>query len=438
MKKLNLASLALLLCLVIACVKDIPHREFAAKEIESNYVSIDEARDRVINLVSQIDNPTKGTSSRRYIIEEYQLEGLNTKTSLIDTYPLVYVFNFNDNNGFAIASGDNRMPPIFCITDQGHFTDSITIPESVAILLSMIEDEYKSVTRNGNDSFVTEIDSLPIMPGNGIGGEGGDYIPPTYNIYSNWVNSIPEGQIIPTNWGQRYPFNEMCQLENGANALVGCVAVAVGQIMYYWKHDAVYNGHIYNWRLMSQFKDSASIVNSANKDVQNLLSDLGRPENLDMDYGLNDSKAFCDKIVRTFNNFGYTSGGQQNEYNENIIKSEIDAGRPIIICGKSHKNEIKILGITVHIEYNGGHEWIIDQYYTQSRTVNTYNTATGQLISTTTENSTMVHCNFGWANEMNGYYLSGKFYTNPEASTNGSDVEGNYKYQIKIHSGIHP
>lgn len=448
MKHLNFLHLVLLLCTLFSCGKEfqVPV-DNAPLETPSTYVSIDEAREEVITALSQIDNLTKGLLPQRYIVEEYQLGCTATKNTSEDISPLVYIFNFNDNNGFAIASGDNRMPPVFCITDQGHFTDSITIPESVAIMLSMIEDEYKSVVRNGYDSFVTEIDSLYILPGDGIGDgdddEEGDYIPPTYNIYGHWISSVPQGQIIPSEWGQDSPFNEMCPLENGNHDLVGCVAVAVGQIMYYWKQNTTYNGHIYNWTIMSQFKDENSLFNSNNKDVQNLLRDLGGPENLDMDYGLDGSYANCDNISRTFNNFGYSSGGTPQEYDVSIVKSEINAGRPVIVCGRAHKIERKILGVTVYIDYSGGHEWIIDQYYTQSRTVDTYDTKTSQLISSTTENRTIVHCNMGWAGYLSGYYLSGKFYTYQgegliTRSGHASDIDGNYKYLLTVHSGIQP
>lgn len=453
MKKLNVFLLCMLLCSAIACVKDFPHREVASIEIESNYVSIDEARDRVKDLLLQIDNPTRG-ASQRYIVEEYRLGSLNTKTSLDEEdSPLVYIFNFNDNNGFAIASGDNRMPPVFCITDQGRLTDSVAIPESAALLLSLIEDEYKSVVRGAKeyDSFVTEIDSLPILPGPQIGGDDDDdgdddYISPTYVLYGQWVDSPVTGQKIQSRWGQGYPFNEKCPTEDGEHDLVGCVAVAVGQVMYYWKQNTTYNGHTYDWTLMSSLKDSLSIVRSPNKEyVQNLLSDLGREENLDMDYGLEASGADCDNIARTFENFGYSSGGTSNEYDVDIVRSEIDLDCPVTVCGYAYKKITKVLGVTVLTRHEEGHEWVIDQYKTQTRTADTYNTKTGNLISSGTQERTLVHCNFGWRGSWDGFYLSGIFNTNngegrisTRSDDKETDVSGYFKYLLTVHHGIRP
>jgi hypothetical protein len=48
----------------------------------------------------------------------------------------------------------------------------------------------------------------------------------------------------------------------------------------------------------------------------------------------------------------------------------------------------------------GGHAWVIDGMITQTRQINGH-----------TQNRTLMHCNFGWYGQANGYYISNLFYT---------------------------
>ena len=138
----------------------------------------------------------------------------------------------------AIAAGDDRMPPVFCITESGHIDRDLTIslPEGVALMLSIIEDEYSGIlgTReNPGDSLdVDPTVDPPTVVGTDI-------------IYTEWETSSVYGSRIQSKWDQ----------------------------------------------------------------VQHLLSDLGRSENLNVDYGVSSSSANCNKITRTLENFGFAHGG---------------------------------------------------------------------------------------------------------------------------------
>lgn len=211
---------------------------------------MDQAEEEVLKLVSIVDGNTKGRQSRR-IADRFSLGGPNAKTKSEDCDdPLVYVFNFEDEQGFALASGDNRMPPVLCLTDEGTLTDTTSINEGALAMLSIIDTDYRMAVGlpitdyNGNTITAEQYD----RPDNFLiddEGSRGSSSPSTYSKYTSWTSNSPIGTRTSTRWGQRYPFNYYCKTSAGKEAYVGCVAVAVGQVMAYWKQNTLHNGHNY-------------------------------------------------------------------------------------------------------------------------------------------------------------------------------------------------
>lgn len=78
----------------------------------------------------------------------------------------------------------------------------------------------------------------------------------------------------------------------------------------------------------------------------------------------------------------------------------IDNGKPLIIYGMPG------------IKITSAHSWNIDGYKVKERTISTeYYNMHGTLLSTENKIETlnMVHCDFGWKGDCNGYYVSGVF-----------------------------
>lgn len=444
-------------CLIIlSCRKEGAKQELIEID-QPTFVSMDQAESEVLKLVSIVDGETKTGQSRR-IVEKYSVGGPNAATTKSGEgeNPLVYVFNFNDEKGFALASGDNRMPPVLCLTDEGNLTDTTSINEGALAMLSIIDTDYRMavglpITDNRGNTITAEQYTRPV---NNLiddeGGFGSGCNPSTYTTYTSWTSNSPIGTRLSTRWGQRTPFNYYCKTSTGKDAYVGCVAVAVGQVMAYWKKNILYNCHNYDWskmQLIESYSTPTSFYYSeAWNLVQLLLSDIGRNENLDMDYGEVDnsdgSGAYCNYINRTFKHLGYSNGGNVQDYDISTLKNNIANG-PVIGCGQSHQTVTTFLGINLWTTYSGGHEWVYDQYMTQDRYRQTFSRSTGKIISSVKETRTLVRCNWGWGGAWDGYYLSGQFDTNSGAVAtksvgNTSGKDNYYRYQLKIHTGIHP
>lgn len=459
MKK-TIFLLGLTLCLIAnSCHRDNPVNAPVNDGQSNTFVSMDQAEEEVLKLVSIVDGNTKGRQSRR-IAERFSLGGPDAKTKSEDGEdPLVYVFNFEDEQGFALASGDNRMPPVLCLTDEGNLSDTTSINEGALAMLSIIDTDYRMavglpITDYDGNTVTSEQYAQAlnfVIDDEGGAGSGGSSST-TYTTYTSWTNTTPVGTRTATTWRQRYPFNKYCKTTDGKEAYAGCVAIAVGQIMYYWGQNTTYNGHYYDWSIMRRITSplmptTSSYYSDAWDKVQLLLRDLGRSENLDMDYGEVDnsdgSGANCNHIYRTFMNFGYSNGGTVTDYKLSTLKNCLLDG-PVIGCGYSSRKVTKFLGITIKTTYSDGHEWIYDQYMEQYRYRNTYNRTTGQLISSIKETRTLVRCNWGWGGTSDGFYLSGYFNSNDDkglitkSSIHGSEEEYYYQYLLNMHTGIHP
>ncbi|MHB8828673.1 MAG: C10 family peptidase [Syntrophales bacterium] len=170
--------------------------------------------------------------------------------------------------------------------------------------------------------------------------------------------------LISSHWEQGYPYNKFLPLPatgGSKNVLAGCVNVAAGQIMRYYKHPASGKGmlsytwndlstdpptptplktilyHSYNWDNMPDKLDAATPEYQTDE-VALLMRDLGVANRTN--FGLNDSSASFspESLVE---NFGYSTAlaSMDNSIYEDFlakIKEEIAAERPLLLGLPNH------------------------------------------------------------------------------------------------------
>lgn len=304
------------------------------------------------------------------------------KTTLGDT-SLIYFFNINVNDGFVLVSADDAVVPILGYNTVGHFDYINLSPE----FHNLIRDYYSQILMVKRDNS-----------------------PPNQNTQIEWneLLSVPQsGQsvlsfqtvspLISTTWNQGTPYNDECPGPIYDNAMVGCVAIAQAQIMKYWNFPSVGIGsHSYssaNYGFLSANFGAtnynlANMPNSLcyfcpNADLSTFLLHVG--VSVEMNYGSNASGAwvlsndyqgnhqYCSQNSYV-NYFGYAAtiqGIERSSYPDaswlNILKNEIDNGRPVQYVG---------------YETNSGHSWICDGY----------------------DNNNYLHMNWGWGGSSDGYF----------------------------------
>ena len=212
------------------------------------------------------------------------------------------------------------------------------------------------------------------------------------------LNAAPElpdavAPLCTDAWTQDDPYNNLSPIIDSTHCKTGCVATAMSEVMYYYKHPARGTGshtysdvkgcketltadfstHTYEWDYML---DSYAGVNYSARQAQAvalLASDCGI--SVEMQYGVEASGA---ESVRQpyalFNYFGYDPGMRmvyRDFYHRSelhaMIRNELAASRPVLCSAH---------------DSGGGHAFVIDGY----------------------DNQGLYHINWGWGGWCNGYY----------------------------------
>lgn len=202
--------------------------------------------------------------------------------------------------------------------------------------------------------------------------------------------SIHMPPLLTTKWGQHNPFNDYCPKIGEENTLVGCVAVAMGQVMNYYKYplqgsgeesyfwlggfeflSADFGNTTYRWDLMPDIVSYRTTDESINA-VAKLLHHCGVAVN--MEYDTDGSSAKTRDVEEALEEyFKYDERAKFIErYSSNyrwkqLLKHELACFRPVVYRGRTE---------------DSGHAFVIDGY----------------------DSNDFFHINFGWRGAMDGYY----------------------------------
>ncbi len=166
------------------------------------------------------------------------------------------------------------------------------------------------------------------------------------------------GPLLTTAWHQGYPYNSLCPVGDGGRCVVGCVATAAAQIMYYyqwpphgagsnlyfWNGDQSCDGTSSGMNLSADFSDEY-IFNTVTANLAELNYEIGVA--FEMDYGVCGSGIYISQmpgvIAAWIDNFRYREEVNQVDRSAKtpmqwfgIIQQEINAGRPTHYFITSH------------------------------------------------------------------------------------------------------
>lgn len=343
----------------------------------------------------------------------------NTVDDYVRELEYAYVFNFADNGGFAIMGALEELPEIIAFSEEGRIDPSDT------------EINETSTQNPGFKVFLrclmeyTEITISTSMEGDGS--DDKDY---GIYTYGEWQKNYINGRkgLCPVKWMQRDPYNMYCPTKNGEPTLVGCVAVATGQLMACHRYPTAYqangNNYTFNWSEMTQLPTTLDGETRQKQQVARLLRELGTKDNLNNKYGIDGTSAYLKDVVRTLRNFSYQNPGKYEDFDENEIYSELRNGYPVLVSGATKK------GAT-------GHCWLIHGLMTTTRPV--YYTDNHGNRKSFEETQEFLQCNWGWLGLNDGFFLARVFNT-----ANAFEFEGwyddseihEYNVDLKMVTGI--
>ena len=336
MKKLSFFwILALVICSVISCAeKEQFEQELQTQKREqfkeklSHEVTQAEARVKLEKLLTKLNIPsTRGgdTNSLPPITSVYTRGKAAVATRADEEVePYFHIFNFGDNEGFAIMSGDDRVEPLLALTSKGTFNPDEEI-DSPGFEYAYKKMEEYYVARVIGGPSIDIYDSIPPR----------DTLPLDFPVRETREDTLIYHTMnygyCPVKWHQEEPYNKYCYTLDGETAKTGCVATAVAQLMAIYRYPNSYNGYTFDWyemRNSAQQNDTIVI-----DQIARLMQQLGLSNNLGMNYGEDYSLASAGGIPLTFRNFGYANGGNVIEYNSSTVLNELMNGYPILLGG---------------------------------------------------------------------------------------------------------
>ena len=277
----------------------------------------------------------------------------NELTDITSQTDFAHLYIFSNSGGFVILSGDDCAKPILAYSTSGGF-DPENIPVVVRDWLMSYENRIEQAV-NQQLVATSEISGQWEMLRSG-----------------RWIDSRKTETVDPlvsAQWGQGSPYNALCP----PNTPVGCIAVAMGQIMHYWQypehgtgsHSYSSNGYTHDVDFSSATYDYSAMPNScssANNAVATLLYHCGVA--IETLYASGNSTAYvlntashpynAESAMKEF--FGYSSeayGVRRVMYTKaawmEMLKSNLNEGIPIIYNGFNSSN-------------SGGHCFICDGY----------------------------------------------------------------------------
>ena len=288
-----------------------------------------------------------------------------------------YVFNTED--GFVIVSADDCETPIIGYSHEGRF-DPNGVPEQMEAYLQ----DFVARIQYGIEKHI-EADELTAKQW--------ELVKATGRLNENKTASAVE-PLLTEMWEQGCHYNELCPTFSKVpcgHAEVGCVAVAMGQIMHYWRYpetgwgshsynnagltlSADFGNTVYDWDHMpdSLTDDSSDIEVEA---VATLLFHCGVA--VDMQYTTNgsgaDSGDVPDALIRYFNYSRRLHLEKRSDFSDDewmsMLKACLDLQRPVFYGGKGSQ---------------GSHAFVCDGY----------------------DDNDLVHFNWGWG-RANGYFALG-------------------------------
>ena len=383
MKTIRFLLLALFAALLAACSNDPPadlpsdpRPDDPPAAADPHKVPVEKALGELEELLQAIDGPETRSGGARRVASVDQ-----------------------NGEGYAILGADDRIESVIAVTERGSLT-----PEQLAAAADGQYDgaDAPPVVPEIGDYLIERIGGIhkyDSLIGGGTGSNIRDLV-----IKKGRTEFLDrKGPYCKMKWGQGAPYNLSTPVHSGQHCMVGCVAVALGQIVatnYYDKYypmnmnpdPQVLGGRTIHWDAIfkeikryndfpwaPKYYDSKTEVTNTIESVADLLSGIGI--SIGMDYGLDGSSASNDSACRFLRAVGFTNVDKYYLDAGKLKEMVIDRGLPTYITG--HDDNV-----------DKGHAWVVDGAAAIRQHSTITNRKTGEVKETYMD-LFLYHCNFG-------------------------------------------
>lgn len=274
----------------------------------------------------------------------------------------VYQVDLNTaDKGFALVSGDKRMPCIIAYSEKGELNDTLT-NKGAAMMIKNAEGAFLQAVYNADINV--ESRSTVVTPT----GEIVASLEPVVAIC--WEQGVPYNALMPasssftsSNYGGKFP--------------TGCTAVSVAQLLSCFEPYISKNGVYINW---TELKKQCRILTSNSEAVKKQAATLMRyiADGIRVVYNEHSgTSASINNIISFLKGMGFSISGGESMNAAVIVNSlNRDPISPVLVTGSASSGS--------------SHCWILDGY---------------QKRKNGSQMNIYIHAHFGWGGMSDGYYL---------------------------------
>jgi len=310
-------------------------------------------------------------------IDYNQIKAKNHEQKFEDDVLLYHVFQIVDG-GYVIVSGSKRVQPVLAYSFESHFENALIAPN------------FRAWMRH-YEAQIVYVEQELIQAASKVATEWQRLLSGDLNSIKDFSKQKAVLPLISSRWNQGNYYNGLCPEDPsgpGGRAYAGCVATAMGQLMYYhrwpiigtgaytYQHDvygtieADFENTTYDWESMP------NSITRPNKAIAELLFHMGVA--VDMRYGPNGSGMWNHSAARSMRN--YFKYGPETEY---IFRDSTTlAWDSILVANLDNKKPLYYAGWTQNLQDSSGHAFICDGY----------------------QGLDYYHFDWGWGGAFNGYF----------------------------------
>lgn len=491
-------TMAVLCTLIVSCndtMEELNLDNSVKNNVEYHGVPLEEALAHLDGFLASLEEPTRSGSTRRVgsvnVVRSRDVATRSVASAAENVDSLIYVVNFEDNQGFAYLAADDRISePVIYVADSG------------------------SISTNGLGSFgpLPLVNPRPIYTGYPLDGPGtffdnefsdGELFmnPNTFNFYNgnandyyagdfflngetdylnmisqvnDYVFNYVEFEIDPETGGSIYqeieyegdPEDDITETRTTTFVVEDTIVNNLLTFAKNWRQGAPLNMYCPTVKKYLLFgSERQAYVGCVPLAIAKIMAYHGYPSSYSIDgvsinwftvknFTYTYGKTATAKLLRhigessgaiyfyegTFTlpslaanylrNRNY-SGINYRDYNHDIVINMLENNCPVFVCS------IPTDGIWC--SFDKSHAWNIDGYMKQTVTKRKDYYINDMLYDTDEDVSynTFVHCDFGWEGYCNGYFISGVFnlaskdvqYDTPEHK---GTKDTNYNWYLKI------
>lgn len=311
--------------------------------------------------------------------------------------PAIYIFNGAVEEGFVLISANDNARAVLGYSDRGNF-NPLDIPSNMQVWLQMYAEELAYA------ELMPQTTQAPLP--------GTQY--PTI-----------EPLLGETQWGQGTPYNNHCPEIDGQRSVAGCVATAIGQIIYKHKYPIKGEGsHSYN---IKNYGEVSADFSNATYDWENMLPQYKKNE-----YTTEQSDAVAQLIfhVGVASNMQYspTASGSSSAMALEALTRYFGYDKGIVPLLKDYVPESDVL-IGIANDLQAGRP-----VYISATTTNYEGHA---FVCDGMESNGYLHINWGWNGTSDGYFSISAL--NPgQQGTGGSAQNLAFTVDVCTYTNIRP